>query len=249
VYNQVLQPVFDMLNALLGPAGVVIAALALAAIYFVHSNNLQQLKDDADEPDGKGNKREAGRANPAVVDKATYQSTLKQALDWVDGRLGSRAWSTRSFEFCLRLALFYPIASLFLIWILTGANTSGMTALLPAASNNERLLAFLTVAVLFGSYWQLLRASTWKSRLIWFVAVAFAGALFIEFLESRGYRSLSQIVFVGFAILAVIITIYLQPSENPQHYALLIFFVTLPVVNAIFDWCQWAPHAGCCARD
>ncbi|MEO1610607.1 MAG: hypothetical protein AAFR90_15035, partial [Pseudomonadota bacterium] len=49
-------------------------------------------------------------------------------------------------------------------------------------------------------------------------------------------QSISHIVLLGYAVLFVVVVVAWQPSEKPENYALLIYFVTLPVVNAIFDW-------------
>ena len=180
-------------------------------------------------------------------------------MDWYNGKLGDDSWSPQTFDFSLRMALIYPLISLFAIWVATGENTSGIDALLPPASAAQRLLALFAIAVSIFSYLQYMRASSWIGRISWLIitvafgvagavafagagAVAFAGAgagammFILFFLKIRGMQSISHIVLVGYAVLVVVVVVAWQPSEKPENYALLIYFVTLPVVNAIFDW-------------
>ena len=63
--------------------------------------------------------------------RKAYFGHLRRALAWVDKGLGPSAWSADSYEFTLTMAFIYPFASLFIVWLVTGQNTSGISALLP----------------------------------------------------------------------------------------------------------------------
>lgn len=63
--------------------------------------------------------------------REAYFAYLRQSLAWVDGKLGASPWGADSYEFTLRMAVIYPFASLLIIWMVTGQNTSGISDLLP----------------------------------------------------------------------------------------------------------------------
>ena len=130
-----------------------------------------------------------------------YRRLLNRRLDWLDSHLldrgggeprglftwpfGYNPWSAKSFEICFRLAVAYPVLSLFLIWLVWGENTSGVALLLPEDPPAwRRGLALLGFGLSGFAFFRSLRSDGWRS-VIWLLlagataaaaAVASAGA-------------------------------------------------------------------------
>ena len=114
----------EALGKLLGadPTAVgILLVLPLAAMYFRFRYHQDVLKS----PLGLAGVRERLAAHGNW--RSAYFSRLRRALDWVDCHLGSSAWSADSYDFTLSMAFIYPFASLLIIWVATGQNTSGIS--------------------------------------------------------------------------------------------------------------------------
>lgn len=118
------------------------------------------------------------RRDPTAGFLARYRRWLTAALDWLDVHLGPAAWSTAAFVCCLRIAVFYPIASLLLVWAVSDVNTSGIPGLLADdARDIARVVAVLGVAMFAYGIRQVGTSSGWRLGAWWGVA----GAGFLSF--------------------------------------------------------------------
>lgn len=127
-----------------------------------------------------------------------YQRRLTRFLDAVDRFFGDgtqpfrtlfpRAfglrtpaplWTAPSYDRCLLLALIYPVASIFVLWAVSGHVGPAETALhLPAQSSHwRRALIIFSLLLELVAYTQFIRMRGWK-RLLWLViACAVGGAV------------------------------------------------------------------------
>ena len=109
--------------------------------------------------------------------RKAYFGHLRRALAWVDKGLGPSAWSADSYEFTLTMAFIYPFASLFIVWGVTGQNTSGISALLPEdtgallAQNAFYLLALFCQRAFLVSLTR--KAPGWQTLVSYITAMAF----------------------------------------------------------------------------
>jgi len=113
-------------------------------------------------------------------------------------------WTAPAFDCCLFLALFYPVAAIFVIWAVSGEVGPAERALgLNAAGGPQRLVALL-IAAGFLPFWRLLRRSRLWWRLAWLiaafasaVALTVASALAIALLALAGVLAVSAFDFAG----------------------------------------------------
>ncbi len=102
----------------------------------------------------------------------------------VGNRKPAPYWTGWSFDVCALIAVFYPVSSLFLTWVLTGeagelGDTLGLRAGLPGWQRWSVVMAFGCMAF---ALWRANRSSSWRSQ-VWMIgagagafAVAGAGA-------------------------------------------------------------------------
>jgi hypothetical protein len=127
-----VKEILNAIEALLGkwlgldPTAIVIFLVpALGLIYW----RFKYYQDVLKSPLGLAGVRERLAAHGGW--RKAYFGHLRRALAWVDQGLGPSAWSTDSYEFTLTMAFIYPFASLFIVWLVTGQNTSGVSMQLP----------------------------------------------------------------------------------------------------------------------
>lgn len=110
--------------------------------------------------------------------RAAYKAKLRAGLDWLDGTLGAHPWSTGAYDWCLRLALIYPIASLYMFWVITGRNTSGIPRLLPEdVSDLGRVIVLLVLPASTALYVKGMRTVGLRGVAIFAGTSAAAGAV------------------------------------------------------------------------
>ena len=124
--------------------------------------------------------------------RSAYFGLLRRALTWVDCQLGPSARSADSYEFTLNMALIYPVASLFIVWVVTAQNTSGISALLPSdlpLSGRAIFVSGVCACAFF--YYRFLTSSDWQKWANAAVAGVAGAAV------SAGFGSLGVIAVVG----------------------------------------------------
>jgi len=173
------------------------------------------------------------------------------AAPWRARLFARNPWPVASYDLSLTLALIYPIAGVLLVWLLSGANTSGIAALLPEqASAWQRSLAMLALGGEIGFFYAWVRSDGCKRWLFYALGLAFAGAVagFILWAaltmrpraEAGSWRGgfnagfwLSFIALCGFAAWH---SRSLPANSNAILWPVAVFFVVLPLVNALYDW-------------
>ncbi len=122
-----MKVLYDVVQAIADYAGVaaILLILPLALLYGRRWHYPDVLKSQLGL--ARVRKRLAGHGDW----RSTYFGKLRSALDRVDRNLGQSAWSADSYEFTLAIAFIYPFVSLFIVWVATGQNTSGISTLLP----------------------------------------------------------------------------------------------------------------------
>jgi hypothetical protein len=108
--------------------------------------------------------------------RSAYFGRLQRVLGWVDGKLGQSAWSADSYEFTLTMAFVYPFASLLIVWVVTGQNTSGIAELLPEQEPAWTRTLFLVITWTDIYLWYKFTVSSGWRRLVYYT-VAFAVAV------------------------------------------------------------------------
>ncbi len=196
--------------------------------------------------------------------RKAYFGHLRRALAWVDKGLGPSAWSADSYDFTLKMAFIYPFASLFIVWLVTGQNTSGISDLLPENLSVWRralTLAAVCPAAFFG--YRFGKAPSLRNCAYFLFAVAvavafafavagagagaFAGVVavprFQEFMNRRGLQGLFYWLYIA-SVLGFLALVCAHPAWFPRHYEtlefILIFLILLPLINSIFDWLSLA---------
>lgn len=111
-------------------------------------------------------------------------------------------WTPRAFDRCLFLALVYPIATIFIFWVLTGHEGPAEVALglakdLPAG---KRFL--IAACVVFQGFiiWSFIRRETWKS-VVWIYAAAA--------IDTRAAAGIDAVIAAGFVAGAAVLTVLL----------------------------------------
>ncbi len=167
--------VLDALAKYLGadPTAVsILLVLPLALMYFRFKYHQDVLKS----PKGLAGVRERLAAHGGW--RSAYFGQLRRALAWVDCHLGQSAWSAAGYEFTLNMAFIYPFASLFIIWVATGQNTSGISGLLPGdAPLWNRALFLFGISALAFFYSRSVTGSSWRRWAYLAGAFAVASAL------------------------------------------------------------------------
>lgn len=175
-----------------------------------------------------------------TIDGGWYRTGLSTVMDRVDGRLGAHPFSPGLYTLCTLLALAYPIVAMLVVWVGTGANTSGVSGLLPeATAGDERLLSRMIfgvgagLAVLGG--WQGVRQSGWRSiawlgiMLLGFL-LAFAGAFaFALAVAGAGAGA----VAVAVAVRKLISSVTAAAGVSRAHLAAWVFLVILTVTGVV----------------
>jgi hypothetical protein len=137
--------------------------------------------------------------------RAAYFTHLHRALAWVDKGLGPSPWSAESYDFTLILALIYPFASLSLVCLVTGQNTSGISALLPEdlPSWRRALAAIALCAEAFFAYRVVTSSGSRKSAyfLAFLIAtngaIAVAGTVVLAFVFSLAFGGVGAVAGAG----------------------------------------------------
>lgn len=113
-----------------------------------------------------------------------YLQRLWLALEWVDGKLGEKPLSAKSYDFALRPAFVYPIASMMIFWAVSSENTSGIPGMLP--ENIVWWVRSLALGVIVGSgafTYRATQTSTWRGlaylagAVIFVLVFAYVGGL------------------------------------------------------------------------
>jgi hypothetical protein len=165
-----------------------------------------------------------------------YSKGLRAFLDWIERFFGdvgmadrtlfphafglktpAPLWTAPAFDCCLLLALIYPIATIVLIWAISGHVGPAEAALgLKAGTPGWRraVVAALIPLSLYG-YWQFMRAQGWREKLAWLavdlalggavaVAVALGGAGAIGFAVAFAIERKRQGIFLIVFVLVMI---------------------------------------------
>ena len=162
------------------PAVSIPICLGIAIITWLHMHHVNILdkmwdKDDNAIPD------EAKKVKQTeLIPLKTYHDILDWFLGKLKKHLGEKPWGPKSYDWCLRWAVAYPIASIFVIWSITGENTSGIQGFLPDAQLVSRLIFIIGISLFVFGFYKFNTTEGWK-RLIWLAfaaafAAAFAGA-------------------------------------------------------------------------
>lgn len=97
---------------------------------------------------------------------------------WTGRMFGLNPFTVESFEFCLRLALVYPLMSLILVWGLGGSSEFGGHSLFSdTTSVGQRLVAVLWMCLIAFAIWRFTIRVSWRPVLflVIFIAAIFAG--------------------------------------------------------------------------
>lgn len=163
-------------------------------------------------------------------------------------------WTAPAYDRCLLLALVYPIATVFVLWAVSGHVGPAEHALFlkPDEPVWRRALTVVTIPLIGYRYCRFKKASGWRANLLWLGAVAgaFAGAVAgagavvagVEYLNGRAIRGQwqgrFQVALTGLLIagcLTAAATVAGTPTW-PIFGAFLLFLGLLTLLNAPFDW-------------
>jgi hypothetical protein len=238
--------------SLLGPIGIVALIFGGLAFYF--------YEGDIEEP---GEERERVRAGlEAGGDlRQYYVQLLTHGLNWLDrffGDAGKAAfslpspfgnrerwpfWTGWSFDRCALLALIYPLASLFVVWVWT-AESGAIGDRLGLKSGMvwwSRAIVAVAVLLMISAWWQAIRNEGFRALL--FVsarsgAVAGAGAGAAERSEKRNRFGKFWSIFwpsaLGAWYLGFVGSAWAGASSSQLSLSLM--FGLVPIVNLPFDW-------------
>jgi len=124
-----------------------------------------------------------------------YSRHLRAFLDWIERSFGdvgmadhtlfrhflglkttAPLWTAPAFARCLLLALIYPIATIFLIWAISGhvGPAEAALGLAPRISGWRRAAAVVLILLSSLGYWRFARADGWVKNVAW-LAVALSG--------------------------------------------------------------------------
>ena len=129
--------------------------------------------------------------------------------------LGSNPWTGKTYDLCLRFAVFYPAAALLVTWLITNQGVLGEVILLDPALSWQRILLFATCVLVIGLLSYKDRLKGWKSWKSWLAVAAAIGVVGIDAVA---------VTFVSVFVIAVIGT--------STSTFLVAFIVTLAVVLA-----------------
>jgi hypothetical protein len=130
--------------------------------------------------------------------RSAYFGMLQRRLSWVDGKLGQSAWSADSYEFTLTMAFVYPFASLLIVWLVTGRNTSGIADLLPEqVAFWRQTLVLLSIGMCAHASYHFTRCQSRRGFRYFAFAWVFAFAISMAF---AGPASIAMVVAVAFAV-------------------------------------------------
>jgi hypothetical protein len=109
-----------------------------------------------------------GKIEPFDADKSPLRARLFKG----------NSWPAKSYAFSLKLAVIYPLVSLFTAWVLVGQNTSGIPdLLLEGIDGLKRALAASGLILTTGMWYMYTYTSGPKKYVYLAVALVFAGAL------------------------------------------------------------------------
>ena len=170
---------------------------------------------------------------------------LRRGLAWVDKGLGPSAWSAESYEFTLTMAFIYPFASLLIVWIVTGQNTSGISALLPedlafwrcALAATRLRQRFLCYRFVTSSGWRssVLRSLAVAGSLVRFRWFAVAGAVVVA-VAVAGVGAGAGVVAFAVGVLLLSGVHESARSQRPFLLALHFFHAWLARVRVLASW-------------
>jgi hypothetical protein len=156
-----------------GPLLTISAILYAFVVLVVFSTHREALKPGAGDAFSRRLRSLAGEEGW----RERYRDVLARRLEWLNNRLGQHPWSAGSFDWTLRLALFYPIASLIFVWLVTGEDTSGISGLFAEHSLfRQRAIIALGLAIWLAFHFLASMASGWLVAMM-YSAVAFAVAI------------------------------------------------------------------------
>jgi len=164
-----------------------------------------------------------------------YADQLTRFLDWVDRFFGDvdtaertlfpRAfglrtpaplWTVPAFDRCLLLALIYPIAAIFVVWVASGhvGPAEAALGLRPGLSGWQRALVTTGITLPIILYWRSSR-TTGRRSLMWLAAGGMLMLLFVAVVTGTGLGAVAAIVGsavavagvapIAFAVLTVIV--------------------------------------------
>jgi hypothetical protein len=81
-----------------------------------------------------------------------------------DRLFGIQPWTAKSYEFCLRLALIYPLAMVFCLWSFGFSGRLGDFVLLPATTPSIRFGVLVWLSVIFYALYRSVKSTGWKEQ-------------------------------------------------------------------------------------
>ena len=113
-------------------------------------------------------------------------------------------WTPQSYDKCLTIALFYPIAVIFLVWGWSGHVGAAESALgLKAADGWSRALSLFSMGGMIVSYVLAVKLSSWKSLVAFAFAVAVAFAVAFAVAGAFAVAVAGAVAFAGASAFAV----------------------------------------------
>jgi hypothetical protein len=176
--------------AALGKVSLAVCALVLGLVYRRYLGILgADRRRPAERQVYDGLRNSLGEGNLAA---RLYTERLTSVLNWVDRFFGDAGmahrtlfphafglrtpaplWTAPAFDRCLLIALIYPIATIFIIWAVSGHVGPAENALhlFPHWPGWERGLCALLLALALGVYPQVINNNSWKS-FVWLIVGA-----------------------------------------------------------------------------
>jgi hypothetical protein len=167
----VVEVFFDSLGDAVSGLGlnriVTFAAIALAALaWILYRRNRAFLLESGEQ----GIKDEIGLANLTPVTRSRFRTWLSALAETLDRHFGSRAYSARSYLWCLKFAVAYATVGAYLSWALSNHDAFGVGELVPGLGAERRAGAVI-VSVLLALFTIHFRTATGVQRALTFLAV------------------------------------------------------------------------------
>ena len=173
------------------------------------------------------------------LDEPCTASLPDASLTGIGRWFGSNPWTGGLYDFCLKLAVFYPIFALLGFWIFADQGMLGEVVFLEPSPWEQRAVTFTGMVLTIGLFVYSKRRQVWWSWLAFAVAGAVAGAFLYEWLLNQ-YPKISPVVrgiFWWVVLIAYAGLLYqLGEQSNEGSNALLLFLGVLPLLNAPLDW-------------
>jgi hypothetical protein len=147
---------------------------------------------------GPGDDDEIARINRSSwLPKSWCREWLEHRLTWIDACLGTAPCSVRSYVFRVKLALMYTVVSVFLIWIVFGADTLVPQNILVPAATHERPMYFLGSATMIVCSYIYFRRTSYER---WAAFIIAACTPLLEMLSGLRASTIGMAAVASFAV-------------------------------------------------